>query len=57
MRHDINDRISLYTGSVTTLALDAVVNAANNELKPGGGGGESSQYLYGSVYYEVGFSL
>ena len=32
-----DDRIELFQGDITTLAVDAIVNAANNALAPGAG--------------------
>lgn len=33
----MTERIEIYEGDITTLAVDAIVNAANPELEPGGG--------------------
>lgn len=35
----INDKISIFLGNITTLEVDAIVNAANGSLKNGRGGG------------------
>lgn len=34
---DIAERIEVWQGDITTLAVDAIVNAANEQLVPGGG--------------------
>ena len=39
----LNNKISLWKGDITTLEIDAVVNAANNSLLGGGGG--KKQYV------------
>jgi len=33
----MTERIEIYEGDITTLAVDAIVNAANEQLAPGGG--------------------
>lgn len=33
----MTERIEIYEGDITTLAVDAIVNAANRQLEPGGG--------------------
>lgn len=35
---EMNDRLSLFNGDITTLEIDAIVNAANQQLAGGGGG-------------------
>jgi len=35
---ELNNKISLYQGDITKLAIDVIVNAANNTLRGGGGG-------------------
>ena len=37
MTHPLTQRIEILTADITTLALDAIVNAANEALAPGGG--------------------
>lgn len=34
----MNQKISLFQGDITKLAVDVIVNAANNKLQGGGGG-------------------
>lgn len=41
----LNEKVSLYQGDLTKLAVDVIVNAANSKLA-GGGGGKNLSKLY-----------
>lgn len=45
MNEELNEKVSLYQGDITKLAIDVIVNAANKELKGGGGGKKNIKIL------------
>lgn len=45
VNEELNEKVSLYQGDITKLAIDVIVNAANKELKGGGGGKKYKQFI------------
>jgi len=43
---ELNEKVSLYQGDLTKLAIDVIVNAANSKLSGGGGGKNIFTYQY-----------
>lgn len=43
---ELNEKVSLYQGDITKLAIDVIVNAANSKLAGGGGGKIYLNYFY-----------
>jgi len=42
---ELNEKVSLYQGDLTKLAIDVIVNAANTKLAGGGGGKNIFKFL------------
>lgn len=42
---ELNEKVSLYQGDLTKLAIDVIVNAANSKLAGGGGGKNIFKFL------------